>query len=80
MLLRRAEAESFKREYDQQLQELENRRRRTEQEVQQEAMIMRDDIFKKSMTTLQGIVKKKDTHISFPIPGMQIFFYTRTRF
>ena len=41
------EAESFKRDYDQQLQYLEGQRRKMEQDVSQEAMVLRDEIFKK---------------------------------
>lgn len=53
-----AEADAFKKEYDQQLQYLENQRRKTEQEVQQEAMILRDDIFKKINDYLTGYSKE----------------------
>ncbi|MGN6437094.1 MAG: OmpH family outer membrane protein [Agriterribacter sp.] len=71
-----AEAESFKREYDQQLQELENRRRKTEQEVQQEAMIMRDDIFKKINEYLTGYSKEKGyTYIFSYSRNGSIFLY-----
>lgn len=71
-----AEAESFKREYDQQLQELENRRRRTEQEVQQEAMIMRDEIFKKINDYLTGYSKEKGyTYIFSYSRNANIFLY-----
>ncbi|MBX3254394.1 MAG: OmpH family outer membrane protein [Chitinophagaceae bacterium] len=76
-----AEAESFKREYDQQLQELENRRRRIEQEVQQEAMIMRDDIFKKINDYLTGYSREKGfTYIFSYSRNANIFLYQDTAF
>ncbi|MBX2923022.1 MAG: OmpH family outer membrane protein [Chitinophagaceae bacterium] len=76
-----AEAESFKREYDQQLQELESRRRKIEQEVQQEAMIMRDDIFKKINDYLTGYSKEKGyTYIFSYSRNANIFLYQDAAF
>ena len=73
-----AEADAFKKEYDQQLQYLENQRRKTEQDVQQEAMIMRDDIFKKINEYLSATVKSVVTHMFFRIPKTRIFFCMKT--
>ncbi len=71
-----AEAESFKKEYDQQLQYLENQRRKTEQDVQQEAMIMRDDIFKKIHDFLTGYCKEKGyTYVFSYSKNANIFLY-----
>lgn len=76
-----AEAESFRREYDQQLQELENRRRKTEQEVQQEAMIMRDDIFKKINDYLTGFSKERSYNYIFSYSrNANLFLYQDTAF
>jgi outer membrane protein len=71
-----AEADAFKKEYDQQLQYLENQRRKTEQEVQQEAMIMRDDIFKKINDYLTGYSKERGYHYIFSYSrNANIFLY-----
>jgi outer membrane protein len=71
-----AEADAFKKEYDQQLQYLENQRRKTEQEVQQEAMIMRDDIFKKINDYLSGYCKEKGyTYVFSYSKNANIFLY-----
>lgn len=76
-----AEAESFRREYDQQLQELENRRRKTEQEVQQEAMIMRDDIFKKINDYLTGFSKEHGYNYIFSYArNANLFLYQDAAF
>ncbi|MBN8785771.1 MAG: OmpH family outer membrane protein [Terrimonas sp.] len=76
-----AEAESFRREYDQQLQELENRRRKIEQEVQQEAMIMRDDIFKKINDYLTGYSKERGYNYIFSYSrNANIFLYQDAAF
>lgn len=65
-----AETDAFRKEYDQQLQYLENQRRKTEQDVQQEAMVMRDDIFKKINDFLSGYCKDKGY--------TYVFSYSRT--
>lgn len=71
-----AEAEAFKKEYDQQLQYLEGQRRKTEQEVQQEAMIMRDDIFKKINDYLTGYSKERGyTYVFSYSRNANIFLY-----
>lgn len=71
-----AEADAFKKEYDQQLQYLENQRRKTEQDVQQEAMIMRDDIFKKINDYLSGYCKEKGyTYVFSYSKNANIFLY-----
>lgn len=76
-----AEAESFRREYDQQLQELENRRRKTEQEVQQEAMVMRDDIFKKINDYLTGFSKEHGYNYIFSYArNSNLFLYQDAAF
>ena len=71
-----AEADAFKKEYDQQLQYLENQRRKTEQDVQQEAMIMRDDIFKKINEYLSGYCKERGyTYVFSYSKNANIFLY-----
>ncbi len=71
-----AEADAFKKEYDQQLQYLENQRRKTEQEVQQEAMILRDDIFKKINDYLTGYSKERGYSYIFSYSrNANIFLY-----
>ncbi|HRO46852.1 OmpH family outer membrane protein [Agriterribacter sp.] len=71
-----AEADAFKKEYDQQLQYLENQRRKTEQDVQQEAMIMRDDIFKKINDYLSGYCKERGyTYVFSYSRNANIFLY-----
>ena len=76
-----AEAESFRREYDQQLQELENRRRKTEQDVQQEAMVMRDDIFKKINDYLTGFSKERGYNYIFSYArNSNLFLYQDAAF
>lgn len=71
-----AEADAFKKEYDQQLQVLENQRRKTEQDVQQEAMIMRDDIFKKINDYLTGYCKEHGfTYVFSYSRNANIFLY-----
>lgn len=71
-----AEADAFKKEYDQQLQVLENQRRKTEQDVQQEAMIMRDDIFKKINDYLTGYCKERGfTYVFSYSRNANIFLY-----
>ena len=71
-----AEADAFKKEYDQQLQYLENQRRKTEQEVQQEAMILRDDIFKKINDFLTGYSKDRGYNYIFSYSrNTNIFLY-----
>ncbi|HTN05995.1 OmpH family outer membrane protein [Agriterribacter sp.] len=71
-----AEADAFKKEYDQQLQYLENQRRKTEQDVQQEAMIMRDDIFKKINDYLSGYCKARGyTYVFSYSRNANIFLY-----
>ena len=71
-----AEADAFKKEYDQQLQYLENQRRKTEQDVQQEAMIMRDDIFKKINEYLSGYCKERGyTYVFSYSKNANIFFF-----
>ena len=71
-----AEADAFKKEYDQQLQYLENQRRKTEQDVQQEAMIMRDDIFKKINEYLSGYCKERGyTYVFSYTKNANIFLY-----
>ncbi|MFT3749192.1 MAG: OmpH family outer membrane protein [Agriterribacter sp.] len=76
-----AEADAFKKEYDQQLQFLENQRRKTEQEVQQEAMIMRDDIFKKINDYLTGFSKERGYNYIFSYSrNANIFLYQDAAF
>lgn len=76
-----AEADAFKKEYDQQLQYLENQRRKTEQEVQQEAMVMRDDIFKKINDYLTGFSKERGYNYIFSYSrNANIFLYQDTAF
>ncbi len=71
-----AEADAFKKEYDQQLQYLENQRRKTEQDVQQEAMIMRDDIFKKINDYLSGYCEERGyTYVFSYSRNANIFLY-----
>lgn len=71
-----SEADIFKKEYDQQLQYLENQRRKTEQDVQQEAMIMRDDIFKKINDYLSGYCKERGyTYVFSYSKNANIFLY-----
>lgn len=71
-----AEADAFKREYDQQLQYLENERRKSEQEVQQEAMIMRDDVFSKINEFLTGYSKEKGfTYVFSYSRNANLFLY-----
>lgn len=71
-----AEADVFKKEYDQQLQYLENQRRKTEQDVQQEAMIMRDDIFKKINDYLSGFCEERGyTYVFSYSKNANIFLY-----
>ncbi|HRN55836.1 MAG TPA: OmpH family outer membrane protein [Agriterribacter sp.] len=71
-----AEADAFKKEYDQQLQYLENQRRKTEQDVQQEAMIMRDDIFTKINDYLSGYCKERGyTYVFSYSRNANIFLY-----
>lgn len=70
------EVETFRKSYDQQLQSLENQRRKTEQEVQQEAMIMRDDIFKKINDFLSGYCKERGyTYVFSYSKNANIFLY-----
>lgn len=76
-----AEADAFKREYDQQLQYLENERRKSEQEVQQEAMIMRDDVFSKINEYLTGYSKEKGyTYIFSYSRNANLFLYQAPAF
>ncbi|MCC6289391.1 MAG: OmpH family outer membrane protein [Chitinophagaceae bacterium] len=76
-----AEADAFKKEYDQQLQFLENQRRKTEQEVQQEAMIMRDDIFKKINDYLTGFSKERGYNYIFSYSrNANVFLYQDAAF
>lgn len=71
-----AETDAFRKEYDQQLQYLENQRRKTEQDVQQEAMIMRDDIFKKINDFLGGYCKERGyTYVFSYSRSANIFLY-----
>ncbi|MBX3242338.1 MAG: OmpH family outer membrane protein [Chitinophagaceae bacterium] len=71
-----AEADAFKREYDQQLQYLENQRRKTEQDVQQEAMVMRDDIFSKINEYLEEYSRVKGyTYIFSYSRNANVFLY-----
>lgn len=71
-----AEADAFKKQYDQQLQYLENQRRKTEQSVQEEAMIMRDDIFKKINDFLSGYCKERGyTYVFSYSRNANIFLY-----
>ncbi|MFT3703353.1 MAG: OmpH family outer membrane protein [Agriterribacter sp.] len=76
-----AEADAFKKEYDQQLQFLENQRRKTEQEVQQEAMILRDDVFKKINDFLTGYSKERGYDYIFSYSrNASIFLYENGAF
>lgn len=76
-----AEADAFKREYDQQLQYLENERRKSEQEMQQEAMIMRDDVFTKINEYLTGYSKEKGfTYIFSYSRNANLFLYQDVAF
>ncbi len=71
-----AEADAFKREYEQQLQYLENQRRKTEQDVQQEAMVMRDDIFSKINEYLADYSKVRGyTYIFSYSRNANVFLY-----
>lgn len=71
-----AEADAFKREYEQQLQYLENQRRKTEQDVQQEAMVMRDDIFSKINEYLEDYSKVRGyTYIFSYSRNANVFLY-----
>jgi len=71
-----AEADAFKREYEQQLQYLENQRRKTEQDVQQEAMVMRDDIFNKIYDYLKEYSKERGyTYIFSYSRNANVFLY-----
>ncbi len=71
-----AEVDAFRREYDQQLQYLENQRRKTEQDVQQEAMVMRDDIFSKINEYLEEYSRVKGyTYIFSYSRNANVFLY-----
>ncbi|MCO5235428.1 MAG: OmpH family outer membrane protein [Chitinophagaceae bacterium] len=70
------EADAFRKEYDNQLQNLENQRRKIEQEVQQEAMIMRDDIFNKIHDYLSSYCKERGyTYVFSYSKNANIFLY-----
>lgn len=76
-----AEVDAFKREYEQQLQYLENQRRKTEQDVQQEAMVMRDDIFSKINEYLEDYSKVKGyTYIFSYSRNANVFLYQDTTY
>ncbi len=71
-----ADADNFRKEYDNQLQVLENQRRKIEQEVQQEAMIMRDDIFSKIHDYLSSFCKERGYTFVFSYSrNANIFLY-----
>lgn len=70
------EADNFRKEYDNQLQVLENQRHKIEQEVQQEAMIMRDDIFSKIHDYLTSFCKDRGYKYVFSYSkNANIFLY-----
>ncbi len=70
------EAESFKKDYDQQLQVLEGQRRKLEQDVSQEAMVLRDEIFKKINDYLSIYSKENGyTYVFSYSKNANIFLY-----